>query len=124
MPEKMEGVLAELKTFNEKGQLVDHEFVFEPTCEWYIGKLHDYLGCTVYQDIGAVIDEFGLDIAEKIIEGQVVAVQRELSDEEIAEKDLHKVSCTAPLTVEKVQSPIRYPWPGGSKEYLVKRWGG
>lgn len=122
MPEKMAGVIAELKTFNAEGKEVDSEFVFEPSCEWYIAKLGDYLGCTKYHDIGAVIDDFGVDIAEKITEGQVVAVVRELSDEEIVERDLRQTSCMEPLRIEKIKSPIQHPYRGGSKEYLVKRW--
>lgn len=122
MPEKMQGVIAELKTFNAEGKQVDHEFIFKPFCDWWIGKLGDYLGCTKYQDIGAVIDEFGVAVAEKVVEGEVVPVERELSDREIIEKDLRQVSCTIPIAIERKESEIRYPFPGGRKEYLVKRW--
>lgn len=122
MPEKMEGVIAELKTYNAEGKQVDSELIFEPLCDWWIGKLRDYLGCTKYEDIGAVIDDFGLDVAERIVKGEVIAVERTLSDKEIAEKDLRMVSCMKPFTVEKKASPIYYPFPGGSKEYLIRRW--
>lgn len=122
MGEKMKGVIAEVKTRTSEGKIVDSEIIFEPICEWYIGKLGDYLGCTKYPDIGAVIDEFGLDVAKKVVDGDVVYVERELSDQEIAEKDLRQVSCSVPFTIEKKASPIVHPWPGGSKEYLVKRW--
>jgi len=121
MPQKMRGIIAELKTFNSEGKVVDSEFVFKPSCEWYIEKLGDYLGCTKYDDIGAVIDEFGIDVAEKITEGQVVSVEREFSDEQIAEEGLRQTSCMEPVTIEKIRSSIQYPWRGGSKEYLVKR---
>jgi len=121
MAEKMEGNITELKTYKD-GKQVDSEIVFEPLCDWWIGKLHDYLGCTKYDDIGAVIDEFGIDVAERITKGEVVTVERTLSDKEIAEKDLRKVSCAKPFTVEKIAMPIRYPFPGGSKEYLIRRW--
>jgi len=122
MAQKMLGIIAELKTFNSKGQVVDSEYVFKPACDWYIEKLNDYLGATRYTDIGAVIDAFGLDVAEKVIQGEVVGVERELSDQEIAEKGLRQVSCSTPFSIEKIKSPIRHPWPGGSKEYLIPRW--
>lgn len=123
MPEKMKGVIAELKTFNAEGKQVDSEFVFEPVCDWWIGKLGDYLAQTKYHNIGAVIDDFGIDVAEKIVKGQVVAVERELSDQEIADKGLRQTSCTMePFDIEKKQSTIWYPFRGGTKEYLVKRW--
>lgn len=120
MPEKMRGVIAELRTFNAQGAEVDHEFVFKPTCDWWIGKLGDYLGSTKYVDIGAVIDDFGLAVAEKVVEGQVIPVERELSDSEIIEKDLRRVSCMEPFGIAKIESPISYPFPG-RKEYLVKQ---
>jgi len=121
MAQKMLGIIAELKTFNSKGQVVDSEFVFKPACDWYIEKLNDYLGATKYTDIGAVIDAFGIDVAEKVVQGEVVGVERELSDQEIAEGGLRQVSCSTPFSVEKIETPIRYPWPGGRKEYLVNR---
>lgn len=123
MTQKMNGFIAELKTFTAHGKEVDSEFVFIPTCEWYIEKLGDYLGCTKYHDIGAVIDDFGIDVAEKIIEGQVVAVERELSDTEIAERGLRQTSCIEPVRIEKTRSTIQHPYRGGSKEYLIKHKG-
>lgn len=122
MPEKMKGAIAQCKTYTAEGKEVASEIIFQPFCDWWIGKLGDYLGCTTYLNIGAVIDEFGLDIATRVIEGEVVAVERELSDEEITSKDLRQVSCSEPFTMEKKLSSIRYPFRGGSKEYLVRRW--
>jgi len=122
MTEKMAGVIAELKTFTAEGKQVDSEIVFKPVCDWYIGVLNDYLGETKYLDIGAVIDEFGIAVAEQVIEGQIVPVEREISDEEIIKKDLRQVSCMEPFRIDKLESTIRYPFAGGRKEYLVKRW--
>ena len=119
---KMKGVLAQLKTFNAKGEEVDSELVFQPVCDWYISKLGDYLGQSKYADIGAVIDEFGVDIAERVLNGEIVVVDRELSEKEIAELGLRQTSCAEPLAIVKITSLIRYPFEGGRKEYLIKKW--
>ena len=115
--QKMEGVIAQLQTFapGPGGKVINSEIVFRPQCDWYMPDLHDHLGVTGYHDIGAVIDEFGIDVAEKIVEGEIVPVVREV------EEDKYQLtSCKAEKKeFEIVSSTIRYPIPDSVKEYLV-----
>lgn len=112
--EKVKGVLAELKIFSKEGNVLDSEIVFKPYCEVYLDKLHDYLGQTRYLDIGAVIDEFGIDTVEKVVGGEVVEVERDLPE------DARIVSCPKTERIVKRSSEIRYPWPGARREYLIR----
>lgn len=116
MTEKMQGFLAQLKTFTKDGKQVDSEIVFQPACDWYLEKLNDYLGQRKYPDIGSVIDEFGLDVAEKVIAGEIIAVETD------PPQDARKSYCPGPYTLIKTGSKIRYPWPNGTKEYLVRKY--
>jgi len=113
MTEKMLGVLAELKTYTADGTRVDSQFVFKPHCDWYLDKLQDGLGNITFSDIGAVIDEFGADVAEKVVDGELVDVETE------APEEARMVSCRPNIEIVKIRSTIRYPYKGGSKEYLV-----
>jgi len=78
MAEKVKGVLAQLITRDAKGNRIDSKIVWRPYCDIYIKDLHDSLGETEFTDFGGVIDEFGLDVANKVVEGQIVEVAREL----------------------------------------------
>lgn len=77
MPEKMKGVLAQLITTTKEGTRIDSRIVFRPYCDWWIKPLHDYLGETQYTDFEDVIKEFGLEVAQKIVDGGIVEVVRE-----------------------------------------------
>jgi len=114
MAEKMEGVLAELKTYNATGKEMQSQIVFKPYCDWYIEQLHDGYAETKYLDMGAVIDEFGLDVATKVIEGEIVKVEREVPE------GFRQTSCRVSIDIIKNSSSIRWPFPGGRKEYLVR----
>ena len=116
---KMDGVLAELKTYTDKGDCIGSEIVFRPTCEWYLPDLNDYLGQTKYSDLGAVIDEFGVDVAEKVIEGEIVPVVRDLPEKQ---ERYRLVACPGePKEYERIRSSIRYPLPGSKDALIVKR---
>jgi len=109
--EKMKGVLAQLKTYNEEGKVIDSEIVFRPFCEWYIERARDGYAETKYE-FGAAIDEFGLDILTRVTEnGEVVEVEREVPE------GFTLVSCRKSTEIMKRISPIFYP-VRGSKEYL------
>ena len=112
MTDKMKGVIAQLKTYTKDGKEIDSEIVFKPSCDWYIDELNDYLGAISYRDIGDVIDEFGLDVAERVVSGEIVPVEKE------ARPGIRLVSC-ANREFTKQTSPIVHPWPGARKEYLI-----
>ena len=114
MAEKMKGVLAELKTHTKEGRLINSEIVFKPYCEWYIEPLRDGYAETKYDDVGVVIDEFGIDVAEKVVEGELVEVEREVPN------GFRLVSCTIDPKVVKKASRIVYPWRDAMKEYLTR----
>lgn len=114
MAEKMKGVIAELKTFLPDGKEIDSKFEFRPYCDWFIEKLHDGYASTKYDDIGAIIDDFGLDVAEKVVKGEIVEVERE------APEDFRLVSCPAKVNYIKSASSIVYPWRGAMREYLIR----
>jgi hypothetical protein len=112
MGEKMKGVLAQLKTRTKDGHVIDSEIVFKPMCDWYIDDLNDYLGAIRYDDFSKVIDEFGVDVSSRVLDGEIVEVEAE------ARPNYRQVSC-AERKFAKKSSPIVYPWRGAMKEYLV-----
>lgn len=114
---KMDGVIAQLHTYSPEGKPIGSQIVFRPNCEWYIPELRDGLAETEFTDLGSVIDEFGVEVAEKIIEGEIVDVTRE-----IPEGMYQQVSCKAEKPqFEILSTKIRYPIPDSTKEYLVKK---
>lgn len=114
MSEKMAGAIAKLETRNEKGVVIDSQIVFVPKCEWYITPLRDGYAETKFEDIGAVIDEFGIDVAEKVFNGEIVEVEREIPE------GFRQTSC--PLNVEFFKNSYRiyYPYKDGTKETLSR----
>jgi len=115
MAEKMEGVLVELKTFTAEGLEVGSKIEFHPYCDYYIDEFHDGYACTGYQDIGAVIDEFGIDVATKVIEGEIVKVERDKPE------GFRMTACRLERSFEKTSNQTRYPFPGGRREWLVRK---
>jgi len=114
MAEKMKGVIAQVKTYLRDGTEIDSQIEFRPYCDWYIKPLHDGYASTRYDDLGAVIEEFGIDVAEKIVKGEIVEVEREVPE------DFQLVDCREKVKFKKVAHEIRYPWPGAMKEYLIR----
>jgi hypothetical protein len=82
MSEKVKGVIAQLITRDSKGNRIDSKIVWRPYCDIYMKDLHDSLAETEFTDFGPVIDEFGLDVANKVVAGQIVEVSRELAPNE------------------------------------------
>lgn len=74
---KMKGHLAMLETFAADGQAIAHQLVFEPTCNWYWPAAQDFYAQTEYTELQTIIDEFGIDVAERVfLKGEVVEVER------------------------------------------------
>ncbi len=115
---QMQGVIAQLKTYGKKGEPIDSEIVFKPQCDWYMPDLQGYLAQTQYPDIAAVIDEFGLGVATKVITGEVVSVVRELQDD----APFKLSSCpVGDKQFQKISSPIRYPIDASKEQLISKR---
>ena len=84
MTQKVKGVLAQLITRDGKGDRIASHIVWRPYCNIYMKDLHDSLAETEFQDFGVVIDDYGLDIANRVANGEIVEVERELRpDEEV-----------------------------------------
>lgn len=111
-PEFMEGYVAQLLTYNKEGQRIHSQIVFVPKCEWYMPKFADYYAQTEYQDIEEFINDFGIDVAEKVFEeGEVVAVKLP------KQPDLeYRGKCKEKPPVKKLKK-VRYPYEG-TKEFL------
>lgn len=116
MAEKMKGVIAELKTYLPDGTEIDSKFEFRPYCDWFIEKLHDGYASTKYEDIGAIIDDFGIDVAERVVKGEIVEVERETPE------DFRLVSCREKVKYVKRASKIVYPWRDAMREYLIREF--
>ncbi|MBA7541638.1 hypothetical protein ES705_33954 [subsurface metagenome] len=76
MGEKMRGVVAQLVTTTSQGTRLDSKIVFRPYCAWYMKDLRDDLAETEYKDFGGFIEEFGDDIAQRVIDGEIIEVDR------------------------------------------------
>lgn len=113
MAEKMKGVITQLITRGKTGD-VDSEVIFKPFCDVFLEEQHDYLGATKYSDISVVIEEFGVDVAEKVMAGELVEVERDLPP------NARITYCPGPYRYIKVEREIRHPVPGWRKEYLVR----
>lgn len=75
--EKMKGVVAQLVTTTKEGTRIDSKIVFRPYCDWFIKPLHDYLAETQFTDFGEFLDEVGLAVAQRVVDGEIVEVERE-----------------------------------------------
>ena len=113
MAEKAKGVLAQLITHDKNGQRIDSKIVFRPYCDIYLKDLHDSLAETEYGDFSAVIDEFGPDAAQKVIDGQIVEVEKQLTPE------MELRGCPAGRQrFIRVNYQIRYPGEGIKEDLM------
>ncbi len=113
MAQKVKGVLAQLITRDGKGQRIDSHIVWRPYCDIYMTKLHDSLAETEFTDFGNVIKDFGLDVAQKVVDGQIVEVEMELSPDE-------EVRSCPPGNQRFIRVNYMIHYPGeGSKEDLM-----
>jgi len=78
--EKMKGVVAQIRDSRGISRTV-----FRPYCDVFLGKLGDYLGEIVYDDPGSFLEQFGVEVAERVWQkDEVVEVEVPLkADEEI-----------------------------------------
>jgi len=67
---KMKGVVAQLVTTDATGKRLESKLVFRPYCHVYLKDLHDDLAET----------EFGEEIAERVLNSQIVEVTREVPE--------------------------------------------
>lgn len=84
---KMKGVVAQLVTTDDRGNRLESKFVFRPDCDWRITALRDELAESVFTDFSLITEEFGADVAQRIVDGEVVEVEREVP------ADLELVGC-------------------------------
>lgn len=70
----MRGVLAQLLTFDDKGQRVGSKIVFRPECNWWLKDLHDNLA-EIDMTLESVLREHGEGVAQKVLEGDIVDVE-------------------------------------------------
>jgi len=111
--DKMKGVLAEIKTYNEAGKVLDDKIVFEPYCEWYTEQFNDKYAGTRYE-LQEAIDKFGDDAIVKVVkEGKVIEVEKSVPE------GLRKISCPKSEDFVKYSHRIYYPFPG-AKNYLIR----
>jgi hypothetical protein len=77
----MTGVVAELHRRNAKGEIVESELVFRSDCTWYIPKLGDTLGEITFSSAEQFVKEFGANVLEKVMNGEIVPVKTKASSD-------------------------------------------
>jgi len=111
--EKIKGIVAELKTFDDKGKVYQRKLVFQPYCEYYVPKWRDYFGSSEYTDPEDFVNKFGQDVLKRVMDGEIVEVK-----DSIEEPSTKKV-CAVDKKFIKVAYPIIYPFKGNA-ESLVR----
>ncbi|MFA5285768.1 MAG: hypothetical protein WC347_09245 [Smithellaceae bacterium] len=110
--EKMKGVLARLIERDATGTPIGSHVDFRPYCDYRGPQGFDY-GGSRFTDMGRVAEEFGMDVVEKLADGQTVEVERDVPE------GWYKSSCPAVVKIEVREHQTVYPM-AGSVEDLVR----